>query len=239
MTCRIFCAIDANNFDEALVMVNRLAGIDIGIKLGLEFFVAEGPKGVEKIRTQSGKELFLDLKLHDIPNTVAGAVRAALRCQPDFITIHASGGTAMMSAAVDAAKEAAAKEGVPVPKLLGVTVLTNLDGGDLAAVGQGSSPADQVKRLALLAQNAGLAGIVCSPQEIGLLRQTLNKSMQLVVPGIRPAGSATGDQKRVMTPREAAEQGADYLVIGRPITQAADPGETAKAILSSITARAA
>ncbi|TAL38918.1 MAG: orotidine-5'-phosphate decarboxylase [Alphaproteobacteria bacterium] len=241
MTCRIFCAIDANNHDDALAMVNRLGGLPIGIKLGLEFFVAEGPRGVEKIRAATGgdKEIFLDLKLHDIPNTVAGAVRAAIRCRPDFITVHTSGGKDMMVAAVIAAKEASEKEGVATPKILGVTVLTHLDGMDLDSVGQGYSLEEQVKRLALLAESAGLQGLVCAPQEIRLLRQTLKQPMLLVVPGIRPDGSAAGDQKRTMTPAEAARLGADYLVIGRPITQAADPAQAAKNILNSIRLNAA
>lgn len=241
MTCRIFCAIDSNTYDDALAMVNCFSGLPIGIKLGLEFFAAEGPRGIEKIRAAMGadKELFLDLKLHDIPNTVAGAIRAAIRCRPDFITVHTSGGKDMMMAATIAAKEAAAKEGVKVPKILGVTVLTHIDGMDLDAIGQGYSLQDQVKRLALLAQTAGAAGVVCAPQEIKLLRPLLDKSMILVVPGIRPEGSAKDDQKRIMTPSEAARFGADYLVIGRPITQAADPAQAAKDILNSIKLRAA
>ena len=240
MTCRVFCAIDSNTYDSALAMVNRLSSVPVGIKLGLEFFVAEGPQGVQKLRAAAGaKELFLDLKLHDIPNTVAGAVRAAVRCKPDFITVHTSGGKDMMMAAVAAARETAEKEGVPEPKILGVTVLTHIDGMDLDAIGQGYSLTDQVKRLALLAQAAGVAGIVCAPQEIKLLRPVLNKATLLVVPGIRPEGSAKDDQKRIMTPNEAARFGADYLVIGRPITQAADPAQAAKDILNSIKLRAA
>lgn len=241
MTCRIFCAIDANNHDDALAMVNRLGGLPLGIKLGLEFFVAEGLRGVEKIRAATGgeKEIFLDLKLHDIPNTVAGAVRAAIRCRPDFITVHTAGGKDMMMAAVVAAREAAQKEGVSVPKILGVTVLTHIDGMDLDAIGQGYSLEDQVKRLALLAESAGLQGIVCAPQEIRPLRQVLKTPLLLVVPGIRPEGSAAGDQKRTMTPAEAARFGADYLVIGRPITQAPDPVQAAKNILNSIRLNAA
>ena len=241
MTCRIFCAIDSNTYDDALAMVNRLSGVPVGIKLGLEFFVAEGPQGVQKLRAAAGAdtELFLDLKLHDIPNTVAGAVRAAVRCKPDFITIHTSGGKDMMRAAVLAAQEAAAKDGVKAPKILGVTVLTHIDGMDLDAIGQGYSLGDQVKRLALLAQTSGLAGIVCAPQEIKILRPALDKSMMLVVPGIRPEGAAKDDQKRIMTPSEAARFGADYLVIGRPITQAADPAQAVKDILNSIKLRAA
>jgi orotidine-5'-phosphate decarboxylase len=234
MGCRLFCAIDANSFDGAASLVRRLDGVDVGIKLGLEFFVAEGPQGVDKIRAllRQGTEVFLDLKLHDIPNTVAGAVRAAAKCRPDFITVHTSGGSAMMQAAA----EAAAQGGT---KLLGVTVLTHLDAADLSAVGQGEAVAAQVGRLAKLAAAAGLSGVVCSPQEIALLRGSLPPAMQLVVPGIRPAGADKGDQKRTMTPPEAAALGADYLVIGRPITQAADPARAAAEILESMRPRAA
>ena len=236
MGCRLFCAIDAPNLADAAALVKRLKGVDAGIKLGLEFFIAEGPQGVDKIRDLAGggTEIFLDLKLHDIPNTVAGAVRAAVKCRPAFITIHASGGKAMMAAAAEAAAA-----GSSAPKLLGVTVLTNLDEKDLESVGQGASPAAQAQRLAVLAESAGLQGVVCSPQEITALRKALKPSMLLVVPGIRPAGADKGDQKRVMAPDEAAGLGADYLVIGRPITQAADPAQAARNILDSIRKQAA
>ncbi len=240
MTCRIFCAIDASTYDDAHTMVTKLAGVPIGIKLGLEFFAAEGPQGITKLRAACGdKEIFLDLKLHDIPNTVAGAVRAAARCRPDFITVHTSGGKDMMIAAITAAQEAAEKEKVHAPKILGVTVLTHIDGMDLEAIGQGWSIEEQVKRLALLGQSAGIQGLVCAPQEIKVLRPALDKGMLLVVPGIRPAGAEKGDQKRTMTPADAAKYGADYLVIGRPITQASDPAQAAKDILNSLKLRAA
>jgi orotidine-5'-phosphate decarboxylase len=222
-------------------MAARLKGLGLGIKLGLEFFVAEGPQGVVKLRAVIGEEtpLFLDLKLHDIPNTVAGAIRAAVRCRPGFITIHASGGAEMMRAAEKAAKEAAAAQNIPAPKLLGVTVLTSIDAAALEALGQGSDPAGQVRRLALLAAASGLQGIVCAPTEIGMLRQALPPGLQIVVPGVRPEGADKGDQKRTMTPAEAAALGADWLVVGRPITQAADPAQAARDILQSIRKRAA
>jgi orotidine-5'-phosphate decarboxylase len=240
-SCGLFCAIDANSFEDAAALVKKLAGIGVGIKLGLEFFVAEGPQGVDKIRALAGAntEIFLDLKLHDIPNTVAGAVRAAMKCRPDFVTLHCAGGKDMMRAALTAASETAAKTNVPAPKLLGVTVLTHLDDLDLAAIGQGISIEEQVLRLAKLADASGLQGIVCSPQEIKRLRGALSRPLTLVVPGIRPEGAAPGDQKRVMTPAEAAKLGADYLVIGRPISQAADPAATAREILASIKRKAA
>jgi len=233
MAARVFCAIDANTLDDAVALVKRLSGTAIGIKLGLEFFVAEGPKGIEVIRKLApDAEIFLDLKLHDIPNTVAGAVKAALNCQPDFLTIHTSGGAEMMQAAVDAARDTSTR-------ILGVTVLTSLDEKNLESVGQGTDVAPQVLRLALLAEKSGLAGVVCSPKEIAMLRKALTAKTLLVVPGIRPAGAETGDQKRVMTPAEASGLGADYLVIGRPITQAADPGLAAREILASLAKQAA
>lgn len=233
MAARVFCAIDANRLDDAAALVKRLAGTNVGIKLGLEFFVAEGPKGIEAIRKLvPDVEIFLDLKLHDIPNTVAGAVKAALNCSPDFLTIHTSGGSEMMQAAVDAARDTSTK-------ILGVTVLTSLDEKNLESVGQGSEVVPQVLRLALLAEKSGLAGVVCSPKEIAMLRKLLTPKTLLVVPGIRPAGADTGDQKRVMTPAEASTLGADYLVIGRPITQAVDPALAAREILATLDKQAA
>ncbi len=225
----VFCAIDTPSLDMALDLARQVAPHVGGLKLGLEFFNANGPDGVRTI-TALGPPLFLDLKLHDIPNTVAGGIRSATVLGPAFITIHASGGRAMMRAAADAATEAAEKHGVARPRLLGVTVLTSLDGDDLASVGQDASVADQVDRLALLAQDSGLDGIICAPQEIARLRSLCGTDFTLMVPGIRPAGSDAGDQKRVMTPAEAMALGADHLVIGRPITRAEDPGQAARAI---------
>lgn len=230
---KVFCAIDAKDFDSAKALVTKIAQLDIGLKLGLEFFIAEGLSGINKIRELSGgrHEIFLDLKLHDIPNTVAGAVRSALSCAPDYLTIHTSGGFEMMTAAVDAA---AGKI-----KLLGVTVLTSLDNAALGAVGQQTPVDNQVSTLAALAAKAGLSGVICSPHEIARLRSEHTADFQLVVPGIRPADSAAGDQKRIMTPEQAMRAGADYLVIGRPITQAADPAMAAANILSTLTTLAA
>lgn len=231
---RIYVAVDTTGTEEAARLAGALGGTVGGIKLGLEFFAAGGPAGIRAVMSRAGLPLFLDLKLHDIPNTVAGAVRAVVPLAPAFVTLHASGGPAMMRAAVEAAREAAASAGVPRPRLLGVTVLTSLDDDDLEAVGQGLSAAGQVRRLALLAQSAGLDGVVCSPAEVAELRTLVDPGFVLMVPGIRPEGGETGDQKRVMTPRAAVEAGADHLVIGRPITRAADPAAAARAIVETL-----
>lgn len=232
MTARIFCAIDTKNFDEAGILVKKLKSVVYGFKLGLEFFTAHGPMGIDKIRTHIGDDarIFLDLKLHDIPHTVARAVQSAIQCNPKFLTLHASGGKAMMQAAAEVTSAAQAN-GLPAPKLLAVTVLTHLDADDLCSIGQPSNTQGQVLRLARLALDSGMQGIVCSPHEIGMLRRELPSSFILMVPGVRLAGSAQDDQKRIMTPQEAAKLGADYLVIGRPITQAADPAAMARSII--------
>ncbi|WP_225766969.1 orotidine-5'-phosphate decarboxylase [Inquilinus sp. Marseille-Q2685] len=229
----VYVAIDAPTLDEAKRLTGLVAGAVGGIKLGLEFFMAEGPDGVRAARP-TGVPLFLDIKLHDIPNTVAGAIRSVVPLSPTYITIHASGGRAMMQAAAEAARSEADKLGVPRPKLLGVTVLTSLDVADLEAVGQGVEVSAQVERLARLAESSGLDGVVCSPREIARLRRVLKPSSVLMVPGIRPAGSDAGDQKRVMTPKEAMEAGATHLVIGRPITAAPDPAAAARDIAGQL-----
>jgi orotidine-5'-phosphate decarboxylase len=231
---RIFVALDTTEVAEAGRLASALGGEVGGLKLGLEFFVARGPDGVRSVMGDLGLPLFLDLKLHDIPNTVAGAVHAATALAPRFLTLHAAGGPAMLRAAADAAGEAAAALGVPRPRLLAVTVLTSLDEGDLEAVGQRGPAGDQALRLASLAREAGIDGAVCSPAEVAAIRARCGAGFDLMVPGIRPAGSAKGDQKRVMTPREAVDAGADYLVIGRPITQAADPAAAARAIAEGL-----
>ena len=229
----VFCAIDAPDLEEAKRLIGLVSGAVGGIKLGLEFFMAAGPEGIRTAK-RSGLPLFLDIKLHDIPNTVAGAIRSVVPLAPAYITIHASGGRAMMQAAAEAARTEAEKLGVPRPKLLGVTVLTSLDVGDLEAVGQGMEVSGQVERLARLAESSGLDGVVCAPTEIARLRRILKPTTELMVPGIRPAGSDAGDQKRVMTPKEAMEAGATHLVIGRPITGAADPAAAARDIAAQL-----
>ncbi len=238
---QVFCALDTATLADARVLLEKISGLPLGLKVGLELFVNEGPDVVDRMREYVGPDnpIFLDLKLHDIPNTVAGAVRAAVRCRSDFLTVHTSGGKDMMKRALDAASEESAKRKWRAPKILGVTVLTHMDESDLAAVGQQTPAAAQVERLAKLAEESGLHGMVCSPLEIATLRKALKPSTLLVVPGIRPAGFDAGDQKRVMTPPEAAKFGADFLVIGRPITQAADPAKAARDILESLGLKAA
>ena len=240
----VYCAVDTVDLPQAAKLIRTIAGgarpMVGGIKLGLEFFLAHGAPGVRyafpaPVRA-TGVGFFLDLKLHDIPNTVAGGMRAVVELEPTFITIHTAGGSAMMKAAVEAAASEARRLGVARPKLLGVTVLTSLDKSDLAAIGVISDTADQARRLALLARDAGLDGVICSPLEVEALRAACGKDFVLMVPGIRPAGASVGDQKRVMTPRQAVALGANHLVIGRPITEAADPAAAAQAIAQDLEA---
>ena len=222
---RVFCALDTTDLAWARRMSADLAATIGGIKLGLEFYGAHGPDGVRRVAEASQARIFLDLKLHDIPNTVAGAVRSIVAsCRPYLLNVHAAGGRAMMEATRDAASEAAAKAGVERPRMLAVTVLTSLDDGDLAEVGQKGPALDQVKRLADLTARAGLDGVVCSAEESAALRAIHGPDFLLVVPGIRMA-AAGDDQKRVVTPAEAVRRGASYIVIGRPITQAKNPGQ--------------
>jgi len=228
---RVFVALDTPDLARAAHLATALSEVVGGIKVGKEFFTAHGPEGVRAV-TGAGR-LFLDLKFHDIPNTVAGAVRAAVPLRPDLLTIHAAGGPAMLRAAV-AAAETAGDANTPRPRLLGITVLTSLDDDDLVAVGQHGPVAEQVRRLAALAQETGLDGVVCSPHEIAALRRQCGPDFLLVVPGIRPAWAAADDQKRVLTPAQAVAEGADYLVIGRPITGAADPVTAAQRIAAEL-----
>jgi orotidine-5'-phosphate decarboxylase len=197
------------------------------LKLGLEFFLANGTAGMRAI---GERPIFLDLKFHDIPNTVTGAVRAVLPAAPALLTLHAAGGAAM----IEAARDVVAAGGATRPKLLAVTVLTSLNAEALHDIGVAGGPRQQVLRLAKLALAAGADGLVCSPQEVAMLRDALGVGPLLVVPGIRPAGAAAGDQARTMTPAEAARAGADWLVVGRPITQAPDPAAAAAAIAAEL-----
>ena len=223
----IFCAVDTVDVDAARTLTSKLTGLIGGVKLGLEFFTANGCDGVRRVMDGTELPLFIDLKFHDIPNTVAGAVRGISSLKPAFFTIHAGGGAAMMKAAVDAAEGRST--------VLAVTILTSLFEADMNPLGIGGSVADQVRRLADLAQAAGVGGLVCSPQEVAMLRAHLGPAMALMVPGIRPKGSAADDQARTLTPAEALKVGADHLVIGRPITAAADPAVAARAILESLS----
>lgn len=228
----VFAALDTVELDRALGWATAIRPHVGGVKVGMEFVNAQGPAGVARI-VETGTPVFLDLKFHDIPNTVAGAVRAVAGLGVAILNVHASGGRAMMQAALAAAEDAA---GPVRPLVIAVTVLTSLDDVDLAEIGQTTPARAQVERLARLTQASGLDGVVCSPREIAALRAACGPDFRLIVPGIRPAGTATGDQKRVMTPREACDLGADIIVIGRPITQANDPAAAAAAITAELAA---
>ncbi len=230
---RIFVALDTTDIDAARALASRLKGSVGGVKLGLEFFTANGAAGVRAV-ARAGLPLFLDLKFHDIPNTVAGAVRAAVQLRPKILNVHAAGGPAMMRAAAAAATEAAKEYNLPRPLVVAVTVLTSLDSGDLDAVGQIGPPADQVIRLARLTQQCGLDGVVCSPKEAAGVRAACGPDFKLVVPGIRPSLGLSGDQKRTAGPAGAVSAGADFLVIGRPITRAPDPAAAARAMAAAL-----
>ncbi|MGP8258817.1 MAG: orotidine-5'-phosphate decarboxylase [Acidobacteriaceae bacterium] len=226
---RLIVALDFPSADAALGLVERLEGCCRWFKVGMELYYAAGNRVIEGLR-ERGYEVFLDLKLHDIPNTVAGAVRSVTGVGASLLTIHAAGGEAMMRAAARAASVPGA------PKLLAVTVLTSMDEAELRAVGVGDGPATQVLRLAQLAQAAGIDGLVCSAEEVEAVRAAMGPAMHLVVPGIRPQG-VTGqpdDQRRVASAAEAIARGASMLVVGRPITQAADPARATTGILAEI-----
>jgi orotidine-5'-phosphate decarboxylase len=230
---RIIIALDVKDKDEAAAVVSGLRDART-FKVGLELFTAEGPALFKKLKVLR-KDIFLDLKLHDIPNTVAGAARSAVRHGVQMMTIHTSGGREMMARAAEAARETAEAEKLPKPLLLGVTVLTSLKAAELAEVGMDPDVAGQVLRLAGLAKAAGMDGVVCSPQEIEIVRKEFGRELLVVTPGIRPAWAAAQDQKRIMTPAEAVANGADYLVIGRPITGALSPADAFRRIVEEIS----
>ncbi|NLR71868.1 orotidine-5'-phosphate decarboxylase [Novosphingobium sp. ERN07] len=220
MSNPIYLALDLPRLDAAIALAQKVKGHVGGLKLGLEFFCAHGHHGVHEV-AKAGLPIFLDLKLHDIPNTVAGAMQSIHVLEPAIVTVHASGGRAMMEDAKAAAGEHC--------KVVAVTVLTSLDDADMGAMGVGGSAHDQALRLADLAQEAGLDGIVCSGHEVGAIHKRW-KNGYFVVPGLRPADGKLGDQKRSVTPRAARDAGASVLVIGRPITRAEDPVAAARAI---------
>ncbi|HEY1962005.1 MAG TPA: orotidine-5'-phosphate decarboxylase, partial [Rhizomicrobium sp.] len=224
----VFVALDTPDLVKALELAKAVQPHVGGLKIGLEFLTARGPAGVREIATV-GLPVFADVKFHDIPNTVAGAAREITRLGVALFNVHASGGEAMMRAAKDAAASVN-----PKVKLIAVTVLTSLGDEDLPAVGQGDSVALQVTRLAQLAKSCGLDGVVCSPREIEVVRRACGQDFLIVTPGVRPAGAAPADQRRVTTPKEAIAAGADIIVIGRPITAAADPAAAARAIAEEV-----
>ena len=230
---RIIVALDVPDAAAALALATRLDASKCSLKVGKELFTAAGPGLVRELAGR-GFRVFLDLKFHDIPNTVAQACAAATRLGVWMLNVHASGGAAMMAAARDAVGRTAGEAGLPRPLLIAVTVLTSLSAGDLAAIGVNASPEEQVLRLARLTQAQGLDGVVCSAREAAALKRALGPGFTLVTPGIRPEGSAANDQARVMTPPQAIAAGADHLVIGRPIAAAPDPQAALDAILASI-----
>lgn len=229
---RILVALDVADAAPALEAADRLRGHVGGFKVGKQLFTAEGPALVRRLAEQ-GDRVFLDLKFHDIPNTVAGAIGSALRLGVWMVNVHASGGRAMMTAARDAA-DSAAQSGAARALVIGVTVLTSLDAAALSETGVDTDPAAQVARLARLARASGLDGVVCSPQEIALVRRECGSDFLIVTPGIRATGDAKGDQVRTATPEGAVLAGADYLVIGRPITAAVDPAAAADRIAAEM-----
>jgi orotidine-5'-phosphate decarboxylase len=222
---RLIVALDFPDTRVALALVDRLHGATRWFKVGLELYIAEGNSLVAELKRR-GYSIFLDLKLHDIPNTVASAVRAATHLGIDMLTVHAAGGPEMMSAAVGAAESRLS--------LLAVTVLTSMDAAQLEAIGVTRTPAAQVERLATMALACGVGGLVCSPNEVASLRKQFGSGPLLVIPGIRPEGADIGDQRRVATPAAAMAAGASHLVVGRPITRAEDPEAAARAIFEEM-----
>jgi len=229
----IIVALDVPTVERALALAEQLSPVVGTFKVGSELFTNAGPQIVRHIRA-TGAAVFLDLKFHDIPNTVARSVAAAIRLDVQMLTIHTSGGPEMMKAAENAAQETARHLARPAPLIVGVTVLTSMDAQELAAVGQTADPSVQVERLAALAAQSGLRGLVCSPLEVAALRRRLPAPIQLITPGIRGADEAIGDQKRTLSAREAIAAGANWLVIGRPICAAEDPRGVAERVLASL-----
>jgi orotidine-5'-phosphate decarboxylase len=229
----IIAALDVATAEAALELAKKIAPVVGAFKIGSELFTSAGPDIVRRIRA-TGAAVFLDLKFHDIPNTVAGAVASAVRLDVQMLTVHASGGVDMMRAAEESAQQTAQQTGHNAPLVLGVTVLTSLTGQSLSEIGLDPNIASQVRRLASLSAKAGLRGLVCSPLEVAELRQMLPAGIQLVTPGVRIETHPGDDQKRTLTPREAIAAGANWLVIGRPIYAAENPRAAAEKILESL-----
>lgn len=229
---RILVALDADTTAEAGALADRLRDVGVGFKIGSRLFTSEGPS-LARTLADRGDRVFLDLKFHDIPNTVAGAVAAAARLGVWMVNVHAAGGRAMMEAARDAARNEAAKRGAPPPLVIAVTILTSLTETMIAEAGMAGPIADQVVRLAALAQASGLDGVVASPHEIAPIRRACGPDFAIVTPGIRGAGDAKGDQSRTMAAPEALAAGATYLVVGRPIIAASDPRAAAEQIVAA------
>jgi orotidine-5'-phosphate decarboxylase len=225
----ILVALDYNDRAAAMAFVDRIDPQSCRLKVGKEMFTLFGPELVKDLHTR-GFDVFLDLKFHDIPNTTAHAVAAAAELGVWMVNVHASGGARMMTAA----REALLPFGKDAPQLIAVTVLTSMEASDLKDIGIDASPADHAERLARLTQQCGLDGVVCSAHEAVRFKQAFGSDFKLVTPGIRPAGSDAGDQRRIMTPQQAQQAGVDYMVIGRPITQSADAQATLKTILASL-----
>tara|TARA_B110000238_G_scaffold178414_1_gene200919 strand:- start:406 stop:1110 length:705 start_codon:yes stop_codon:yes gene_type:complete len=218
---KIIVALDTIDINEALKITKLIPNVG-AFKLGLEYFCANGPKGINKL-SETDIKIFLDLKFHDIPNTVAGAIKASLDLEPFMMTVHLSGGYNMLHRVMEEVKEYCSKKSLKRPLILGVSVLTSIDNNDFSSLGIIGKVEDQVIRLAKLAKSASLDGLVCSAKELKVVKKEMGKSLILVTPGIRPAGGDVNDQKRIMTPAQAINDGADFLVIGRPITGANDP----------------
>lgn len=232
---RIIVALDVDSEEKAVELVGSLAEEVGAFKVGLELFNITGPGIFDKLKSAGAGKIFYDAKFHDIPNTVASAVRAAVRNNVWMLNVHASGGCAMMKAAVEAAKDEAGKLGIEPPKMIGVTVLTSIDTMTLSdELRVASSLVNQVVHLAELAKSSGLDGVVASPNEVKYIREVTGPDFLIVTPGVRPAGADVGDQKRIMTPADAILTGSSYLVIGRPITRAENPAEAARTIAAEM-----
>lgn len=234
MKTRLVVAIDVPTFVRAERLIEALSGIDVTFKVGYEALYGYGPE-LLKLLEASDAAYMLDVKLHDIPRTVHAAVQALVRPGVALLTVHALGGTEMLAAAAEAAAERAAELGIDVPRVLAITILTSHAPGDLAALGLAGGPAENAMRLAALARDARCAGVVCSVAEVAGLKSSFGEKFLALCPGIRPGGSAHGDQRRVATPHEAHAAGADYIVVGRPIVEDTDPAAAAQTILAELT----